>query len=325
MRDSNRQRDPIALRQVLRFATKTRFVTPGASEAGPALFDFVSLKRPEVIVRRTEYFGMIVDERVLTSVFAWVPRAPTLQVFLLLEGRLTLEARDGSARIEMRPGEPVLLSPSDASLARYENVKMLDVEWAPEGELAAGPPLTRLSEVDPARALELADRLKTDEGSDRELLADAFQLLRDAGAPLSLEVQRLSGGPSDQDVRIARAIAAQVAQLPTASSALTFGEHAELSPRQVQRILASFCERYRMNATSWRDMRNRNRLQIAMGLASIPNISVATIASEVGYASPTALARAFADAGLPSPREFRERLAALNDRDPSNAAPRGRR
>ena len=324
MSGSNPQREPIALRQVLRFVTRTRFPTAGSAGPAPALFDFVSLKRPEVIVRRTEYFGMMVDERLLTSVFAWVPRAPTLQVFLLLEGRLTLEARDGSERIQMRPGEPVLLSPSDASLARYENMKMLDVEWAPEGDLSVGPPLTRLREVDPARVLELAHRLKAGEGSDRELLADAFQLLRDAGAPLALDVQRFADGPSEQDLRIARAIAAQVAQLPTASSALTFGEHAELSPRQIQRILASFCERYRMNATSWRDMRNRYRLQIAMGLASIPGISVATIAAEVGYASPTALARAFSDAGLPSPREYREKLAAINDRGPSSVALRAR-
>jgi AraC-like DNA-binding protein len=55
-------------------------------------------------------------------------------------------------------------------------------------------------------------------------------------------------------------------------------------------------------------MRNRYRLQFAIVLASIPDIAVSTIADEVGYSSATALARAFANAGLPAPGAFRDQL-----------------
>jgi hypothetical protein len=116
----------------------------------PALVEIVSLKRPEVIVRRTRYSGVVLDEGVLTSVFPWAPRGATQQVFVLLRGRLRLAARDGSSTIEMRPGEAVLLTPADASLARYEDVDLLDLEWTPASP-ADEPALRRLAPVDLAR------------------------------------------------------------------------------------------------------------------------------------------------------------------------------
>jgi transcriptional regulator GlxA family with amidase domain len=114
-----------------------------------------------------------------------------------------------------------------------------------------------------------------------------------------------------QDLRIAEAIAAQMAHLRSAASAEHLGELAGLSPRQLQRVLADFCKRYRMNASSWRDMRNRYRLQLAIFLLSVPSLSVATIADEVGYASSAALIRALAKAGLPPASELRAELARL--------------
>lgn len=193
-------------------------------------------------MRRTRYEGVVVDERVLTSIFPWVPRAPTLQVFVLLAGRVELAARDGSSRLRMRPGDVALLSPSDASHARYENVSYLDLEWTPTA---------------PPGAADLGERLVAGASPDAAIFAEAFALLRAAGAPLGdLSVEAFAGGPSAQDLRIAQAITAQIADLRSAASALALGEVAELSPRQVQRVFAQFCERYRLNATSWRDMRN---------------------------------------------------------------------
>lgn len=290
---------PLALRQVLRFVPRS----------APALVEIVSLKRAEVIVRRTRYSGIVVDERVLTRSFPWIPRAPTLQVFVLLAGVVEIAARDGSSALRMRPGDVALLSPSDASHARYEDVSYLDLEWKPAAP-PSGPAVHALAPVELARAADLGERLVAGATPDAAIFSEAFALLRGAGAPLGeLAVDAFEGGPSARDLRIAQAITAQIAELRTAASALSLADHAELSPRQVQRIFAQFCARYRLNAASWRDMRNRYRLQTAIALASIPAISVATIADEVGYASPAALARAFANAGLPSPRELRAAIA----------------
>lgn len=267
----------------------------------------MSLKRPELIVRRTTYRGVVVDERLLTDVYPWVPRPPTLQLFVLLAGRVEAESRDGTSRVSLRPGEAVLLSPADQSLLRYAGAELLDLEWTPAGA-AVGPAVRALGPVDRERAVALGERVARGE-DDARVLADALQFFGEIGAPIAhLSVTDFQGGPSERDVRIARAIGAQLEDLRTTATALSFGERAELSPRQLQRILADFCARYRMNATNWRDMRNRYRLQMAIVLASVPGISVKVLASEVGYQSSTALARAFAQARLPSPAVLCERL-----------------
>jgi AraC-like DNA-binding protein len=292
----------IALRQVLRFVPRV----------ARAEVEIVSAKRPEVIVRRTRYSGVVVDERALTRAFRWIPRSPTLQVIVLLEGEVRLVARDGSGEVRLHPGDAVQLTPSDASEGRFENVTYLDLEWLPDSMPSASP-LVKLASVDLSRASKLGERLVANETPDSALFEEAFSLFRSTGAPLgSLAVERLeTGRPSDRDTAIARAITAQIADLRSAANALSFGEHAELSPRQLQRVLGDFFERHRMNANNWRDMRNRYRIHIAITLLSIPELSIATIADEVGYATAADLARAFAALDLPSPVEMRAELARM--------------
>ncbi|MBI2388110.1 MAG: helix-turn-helix domain-containing protein [Deltaproteobacteria bacterium] len=294
----------LALHQVLRFIPRH----------ARAVVEIVSKKRPEVIVRRTRYAGAVVDERVLTRAFAWIPRSPALQAIVLLEGSARLWPHDGGADARMVPGDAVLLTPSDASMGRFEDATYLDLEWLPDALPRKGA-IERLARVDLERASRLGEEVATGATADRTLFEQAFALFRAIGAPLgglsAATVERAPGRPSAQDIAIAQAITAQVADLRSSATALSFGEHAGMSPRQLQRILASYFERYRMNATNWRDMRNRYRIHIAITLLSIPDLPIATIADEVGYASPAALARAFADRGLPTPGEMRAEIARM--------------
>ncbi len=62
---------------------------------------------------------------------------------------------------------------------------------------------------------------------------------------------------------------------------------------------------------SWRDLRNRYRVQFGIALLSVPELSVAAIAGDVGYGSAAAFARALANLGLPPPGELREEIARL--------------
>jgi AraC-like DNA-binding protein len=297
---------PLALHQVLRFQPRS----------ARAEVEIVSKKRPEVILRRTRYAGVTIDERVLTRAFAWVPRAPTLQAIVLLDGRARFWPGSGldGAGLELCPGDAVLLAPSDAAMGRFHDAAYLDLEWTPVMPWRAGeaPVLSRLAPIDPAHAARLGDRLVADTTIDEALFDEAFALFRAVGAPLgplgarALATSRLR--PSEQDLAIARAITAQIADLRGAANAFSFGEHARLSPRQLQRVLGRYFERYRMNATNWRDMRNRYRIHIAIALLSVHELPLATVADEVGYASPEALARAFALLGLPPPLRLREEL-----------------
>lgn len=290
----------LALRQVLRF-------TPRAARA---LVEVVSLRRPEVIVRSTRYSGLVVDERVLVRSFPWTAHRSSVQALVLLDGALVLAPRDGAPTQRLVAGESVFLAPTEVAHLRYEDAHCLDLEWEPAEPIE--PCARRLAPVDVDRATLLAAGLVSGDSAERAVFDEAFGLFRRAGAPLgALSAERLVGEPSKQDRRIAEAIAAQLADLRTAASAPSFGEQAGLSPRQLQRVLADFCTRYRMNATNWRDMRNRYRVQLALFLLSIPSLSVAAVASEVGYTSPTALARALANAGMPPPLRLRGELARM--------------
>jgi len=293
---------PLALHQVLRFVPRR----------AKGEIEIVSKKRPEVILRRTRYRGVVVDERVLTQAFAWIPRSPTLQAIVLLEGTARLWPHDGAPAVHLSPGDVALLTPSDATMGRFENASYLDLEWLSGDAPSPGGLITKLAPMELARASALGDDLVANATPDRTLFAEAFALFLRVGAPLAaLSADALESGPSDQDQAIARAIASQIADLRSAASALSFGESAELSPRQLQRVLASYFERYRMNATNWRDMRNRYRIHIAIALLSVPELSISTIASEVGYASAAALARAFAGLELPSPSDMRDEIERM--------------
>jgi AraC-like DNA-binding protein len=291
--------ESVALRHAMRF--KPRRIE--------ALVQVDALRRPEVVLRRTRYTGLVVDERILTRAFPWVERRPSLQAIVLLGGRLRLGACAGLPPLELARGEVLLLLPADASRGRFEDVDYFDVEWTP-GHQPAGVLPRKLGAVDVGRARALAERLTSGDGSDRALYAEAIALVRGVGAPIGFDAAAFEGGPSERDLRVARALSEQLADLREATAA-PLGELAGLSPRQLQRVLQDFTERYRLNATNWRDMRNRYRLQIGVTLLCREELAVADVADEVGYASAAAFARALANAGLPAPTQLRGEVARM--------------
>ena len=74
-----------------------------------------------------------------------------------------------------------------------------------------------------------------------------------------------------------------------------------LGARQVNRLVQAFNTHYGFNATGWRDTRNRRRLMMGATLMTADGATVGYVARVVGYRSPTAFARALADAGMPPP------------------------
>lgn len=294
----------IALRHVLRFE----------STSLGALIEVAALRRADVVLRGTRYAGLVVDERVLTRAFPWVEHAETLQVIALVGGAMRVGATAEAPAIVLEPGDALLLAPKQTGRIRFEDVTFVDLEWDPRKEpLGARADEPRLlTRLDASRLERLRARLAAGHGTSAELYGEAIDLFRGAGAPLSsVSVDALSGGPTERDLRVSRAISAQLADLAHAATTKSLSEITGLSSRQLQRVLADFSARYRLNATNWRDMRNRYRLQIAMCLLGRSDASVAAIAAEVGYASPAALARALSNAGQPSPTELRDELARM--------------
>lgn len=273
--------------------------------------DVRSLRRPELVVRSTRYANIVVDERILTRAFPIIAPPSRLLLVVLLEGRLSVGAPESA--FDVSPGEAILVVPEMTRAMRWVDARFVDVEWtAPDAASLTEP--RRLGRPDEALVQRILRGLEEDGEDHRARFAEGIELVRSLGVAIPIESAALSGAPSERDVRLARAIGEQLANLADAASTLHFGEIAELSPRQLQRVVGEFAARYGMNAGNWRDMRNRWRVQLAAVLLSLPETNVGVAAKEVGYASTAAVARAFANAGFRPPTEVRQALLAARER-----------
>ena len=264
------------------------------------------MRRPEFALRFTRYQDIVVDERLLTEAFPFLPTSSRVVCALMLEGALDVEGEAG--RIDVSPGESVLLGIPFMRRTRWTGAAYLDLEWTPLDTRQATVPI-KLGPVDREASTAIAAALVGRHPDQRATLESAFALFRSIGAPLQLATDDLLGEPSESDRRLAHAMEVELANLSSRATELHLGDSMNLSPRQLQRLIQDFNARYQHNAGNWRDNRNRWRLQLAALLLSRPVLTVAEIAREVGYASPNALARAFLEAGFPSPAAVRARLS----------------
>ncbi len=85
----------------------------------------------------------------------------------------------------------------------------------------------------------------------------------------------------------------------------------DCSPAHVGRLFTELASRYKLATTGWRDQVNAFRLTTGAMLMTSPNATTAAVARILGYSSPTALCRAFAHAGMPSPHGVRAAMEAL--------------
>lgn len=86
----------------------------------------------------------------------------------------------------------------------------------------------------------------------------------------------------------------------------SMSDSAGLSYRQLDRDIAEFCRTYEVPGQSLRSAALYLRLRAAALYLSAPETSIGEVALRLGYGSAEAMARAFRDAGLPSPRRVRQ-------------------
>lgn len=285
------EREPLAVRSDLRFEARLSCCR----------LRVVSLRRPDVVLRSTRYAGIVVDERVLTRAFPWVATPSHALALVVNEGRIVWD------ELVALPGDVVLLRPDLMARGRFEGAGFVDLEWPTDRGASLSGPVRVGSSTDAAALLE---RLEDPLGEQRPTFRAAFDAFRAAGVDHGLSSEGLVGGPTELEVRIAAGIDAQLASLATAADARTLAEAVGLSERQLQRRICEYMRKHHQNARSWRDLRNRWRVQIAAVLLGNGHGTVAEVASEVGYASATALVRALAIHGMPPPRTLRARFSS---------------
>jgi AraC-like DNA-binding protein len=277
-----------------------------------AVVDLRALRREDVVLRRTRYAGVVVDERLLVEAFPTVNQVSRPLVVALLSGRMRCDTERGAE--VFGPGDAIVLSDQTRYRPRYEDAVFLDLEWT---RAVDSSPASREGEWSSRatfpleRAQSLVAGLDSPRPDAREVLREAMAFCRELPADLgNLDVDALEGGPSERDERLARALESQLRNLRTQATRAHLEDATGLSSRQLQREVGAFNARYGLNAGNWQDTRTRWRVQIAAVLLSIREKSVSAIAEEVGYRSSTELARAFARAGFRPPTEVRALLFA---------------
>jgi hypothetical protein len=86
-----------------------------------------------------------------------------------------------------------------------------------------------------------------------------------------------------------------------------------LSTDQFERAFRHFVSTYALAGPGLRSVTNRLRLKGAVLFLSAEGVTVAEVADLIGYSSTDAMARAFRDAGMPSPREVQRLVRLVED------------
>jgi AraC-like DNA-binding protein len=217
---------------------------------------------------------------------------------LVIEGRARL--RVGGAERQLGPGDVALL-PSKLDVEMRQEAApryvAIVVEWEPGVLFDARPAAFRVtSSVSLSSASEAADRLRV---GDPRVVETIPTLFSEAGL-----VARPWQPEPDESGRfrlVSHALDRALSFLDAQPMSVDLERALGLSARQVNRVVADFNARYGFNAGTWRDARNRRRLLVGAALLTHADATVAQVARAVGYRSETALCRAFANAGLPTP------------------------
>lgn len=270
------------------------------------VFRTTSLRTRQVWLRHIDYGQLVVDERRLSRAFPYVGTGRSAWCVVLLRGRLELE---GGATAG--PGDAVSFGPLGKAEARWLGAAFVELEWVPPVPPTRATTITR-SGAPRSQVRALAKAIDDRSVEAKTVLELAHALFSRVGAPLTAAMRRPGPTPTATELRLAAALESQINDLSARATTTHLADEAGLSPRQLQRVVRRFNENFGLNADGWRDVRNRCRVLLAALLLTRPNRDVATIATEVGYATANALGRAFAEVGLPSPARLRRQM--LDDR-----------
>jgi AraC-like DNA-binding protein len=243
---------------------------------------------------------------------------------VLLEGRARISAYDRTLWIHGPAA--VLMDFKSAIAMRQEGprYRSLVLEWdvpalgerpEPFADVST-PPLCSLSESlwSALRATREARAPVAVEAALRQWIS----ALRDAGAPLSIDARTpLHETVDEHTEQLSRALDHALSAMDDQPMVVDIAETLALSPRQLQRIVTAFHERYGFNSGTWQDTRSRRRVMMGAALMTVASASAEYVSKVVGYRSPQSFARALHMAGLPAPAQIFDETAKYADHSTS--------
>lgn len=272
-----------------------------------------AIVHPRYRVHAIDNARVVSEDELLLQAFARSGQKSRPVVTLLLDGRARISAH--GRRVWLRAGEAIAMDAKAAIAMRQEGeaYRSLVFEWD-VGRLGERPVAfgeVALDDASWSMVRTLWSRFSSDLAGEDDV-AELVALLARAGVPvLPRERAEYTEAASEQDRKLSAALDATLSGLDDQPMTADLEKLLGRSTRQVNRLVAAFNERYGYNSAGWRDTRNRRRLMLGATLMTARGATAKYVARVVGYRSAPALARAFADAGLPSPSAIAEAVAAL--------------
>jgi hypothetical protein len=242
---------------------------------------------------------------------------PTLTV--LLEGRARIRAFD--REYWLHPGDVSLIGakagvemrqeaePAFTSLAIEWDLGMLSTSEQygfAVGRVAAGDvgALQESSLGIANREARIADAAAT--------TARLLSILRAAGVPFEVLTPQDLVEDVPQRVRhLSEALDGVLSHLEDKPMSVDLEGVLGVGPRQVNRIVGEYNQRYGFNAAGWRDTRKRRQVLAGATLMTAEGAVAERVAATVGYGSARAFCHALATAQLPSPTAIRHAVQNL--------------
>jgi AraC-like DNA-binding protein len=238
-------------------------------------------------------------------------RARRTQLSIVLAGRGYFVA--GGSCVTLGPGDVVESDQSEQEPEGYAGTpsEVIVLEWDSEGLFRPGRP-------GPARISKIGAR---DIGALRALVLELDQLpagcwvatlcerLRAAGLCVAGDLRELRSSAIRQPVaQCYDVLGSALSNLDAQPSLSELAETLGLSGRQAHRRVADLMREYRLPFDGWRDFVNESRLEWALQLLSVPDISISHAARTAGYRSTIALYHALSLRGAETPASMRRQL-----------------
>ncbi len=263
--------------------------------------------------------GVICDDELFLPAITRVGRVSRPVLTVIVEGRARVRLPTGFERW-LEAGDLVLLPQKAVVAMRQEAApafRSIALEWDPGTFGTREPPSPDAARLDRRAAEEVvatADELEAcrDVVRAAQLLASLTALLASRGAPFDpVATTDLVEPVPAAALHLSNVLDRVLSSLDGGPTLVDLDGALGLSPRQLNRVVSEFNRRYGFNSLGWRDTRNRRRLLVGASLMTAARARTELVARAMGYASPTSLCHAFAQANLPSPGLTAERVAAL--------------
>jgi len=264
-----------------------------------------ALVHPKLRLHAVRNGNVISEDALLLRAFHRAGAVGRPVVTIVLEGHGTVRAYGREACVTA--GDLLAMDFKGAISMRQEGVRYeaLAFEWDPEllGPRPGAFFQRRLGGAELVRARSVWRMIVSGEGTPESLIHETIAVMVSTGLDLRTPAASVLEDPVPESTRkMARALDLALSNLEGQPMTADLEKLLGLSARQVNRLVAAYNLRYGFNSVGWRDTRNRRRLMMGATFMTAPGASVTEVARFVGYRSPTAFARALADAGMPPPK-----------------------